>query len=50
MEAFAKEYQGETKLPAAPAAPKSRVIRGDDESGVSTADQFAEMAQQFFNR
>lgn len=49
MEAFAKEYEGETKLPAAPAAPRSRVIRDDDGQGVSTADQFAEMAQQFFN-
>lgn len=49
MESFAKEYQGATKLPTMPPAPASRVIRGDDESKVSTADQFAEMAEQFFS-
>ena len=47
MESFAKEYAGATKLPAAPPAPNSRVIRGN-QSQASTADQFAEMAEQFF--
>ena len=48
MESFAEEYAGVTKLPAAPSAPKSRVIRDDGQAQVDTADQFAEMAQQFF--
>ena len=47
MEAFAKEYASETKVPAAPKAPESRIQR---EGGAkpSTADQFAEMAENFF--
>ena len=48
MEAFAKEYAGATKVPAAPPAPAKRVIRGGNEQQSSTADQFAEMAEQFF--
>lgn len=48
MESFAKEYAGVTKLPAAPPAPQSRVIRGGDTKQPTTADQFADMAQQFF--
>lgn len=49
MEAFAKEYASETKVPAAPKAPESRIQR---EGGAkpSTADQFAEMAEKFFTR
>lgn len=50
MEAFAEEYAGVTKLPAAPSAPRSRVIRDDGEAQASTADQFAEMAERYFNR
>ena len=50
MESFAEEYAGATKLPAAPAAPQSRVIRDDGQAKASTADQFAEMAERFFNR
>lgn len=49
MEAFAKEYASETKVPAAPKAPESRVHRGDG-AKPSTADQFAEMAERFFTR
>lgn len=48
MESFAEEYAGATKLPAAPAAPQSRVIRDDGSAKPSTADQFAEMAERFF--
>lgn len=40
MEAFAKEFAGETKLPAAPDAPRSRVVRGG-EAPMSTRDRFA---------
>ena len=40
MEAFAKEYAGETKVPAAPSAPESRVIRGG-EAAMSNRDRFA---------
>ena len=40
MEAFAKEYAGETKVPSAPSAPESRVIRGG-EAAMSTRDRFA---------
>jgi hypothetical protein len=47
MEAFAKEYAGIQKVPAAPTAPTSRVVRGSS-SKPSTADQFAEMAESFF--
>lgn len=47
MEAFAKEFASETRVPAAPKAPESRVQRGDG-AKVSTADQFAEMAEKFF--
>ena len=47
MEAFAKEYAGIQKVPAAPTAPTSRVVRGET-SKPSTADQFAEMAESFF--
>lgn len=47
MEAFAKEYASETKVPAAPRAPESRVVRGDG-AKPSTADQFAEMAERYF--
>ena len=49
MEALAAEYAEETKVPAAPRAPKSRVVR-DDDKPADTADQFAEMAARFFNR
>lgn len=49
MEAFAREYaEAVQDVPAAPPAPSSRVIRGG-EAQVSTADQFAEMAERFFN-
>ena len=41
MEALAKEYAGLTKVPAAPSAPESRVIRGGD-SKKSNADRFAD--------
>lgn len=47
MEAFAKAYAAENAVPAAPSAPASRVIR-DGGAEVTTADQFAEMAEQFF--
>lgn len=40
MEAFAKEYAEDHKLPAAPPAPKSRVVRGDTPA-TSTRDKFA---------
>lgn len=40
MEAFAKEYASETKVPAAPKAPESRVQRGDG-AKQSTRDKFA---------
>lgn len=51
MEAFAKEYAANAPAtpPAAPPAPSSRVLRGGNESA-STADQFAAMAEKFFNR
>ena len=49
MEAFAKEYGAQAgSVPAAPPAPSSRVIRGG-EGEATTADQFAEMAKQFFS-
>ena len=47
MEAFAEEYAGIEKPPAAPPAPQSRIVRGGG-SKPSTADQFAEMAEHFF--
>lgn len=47
MEAFAKEYASETKVPAAPKAPESRIQR-EGGAKASTADQFAEMAENFF--
>lgn len=47
MEAFAKEYATETKVPAAPKAPESRIQR-EGGAKASTADQFAEMAENFF--
>lgn len=40
MEAFAKEYASETKVPAAPKAPESRVQRGGG-AKTSTRDKFA---------
>ena len=40
MEAFAKEYASETKVPAAPKAPESRIQRGDG-AKTSTRDKFA---------
>lgn len=40
MESFAKEYAGIQKVPAAPTAPSSRVIRGG-EGKVKTRDKFA---------
>lgn len=49
MESFAEEYASATKLPAAPAAPQSRVIRDDEQAKASTAEQFAEMAEHFFH-
>lgn len=48
MERFAEEYEGSEKPPVAPPAPSSRVLRGDG-GKATTADQFAEMAEQFFN-
>lgn len=48
MEAFAKEYEAETHVPAAPPAPQSNVIR-DGAGAASTRDQFGELAQMFFN-
>ena len=47
MEAFAKEFAAETKVPAAPKAPESRIAR-EGGAKTSTADQFAEMADKFF--
>ena len=47
MEAFAKEYAGVAKVPSAPTAQASHVIR-DNGHKASTADQFAEMAEKFF--
>lgn len=49
MEAFAEEYAGIEKPPAAPPAPQSRVVRGNGQ-GASTRDQFADLASQFFKR
>jgi len=49
MEAFAGEYAEATKVPAAPPAPGSRIVRGEG-AKPSTADQFAEMAERFFQR
>ena len=40
MEAFATEYAGVAKVPAAPSASQSRVIRGGDEKQ-TTRDKFA---------
>ena len=40
MEAFAKEYAGVAKVPAAPPASQSRLIRGGDEKQ-TTRDKFA---------
>lgn len=40
MESFAKEYAAETKVPAAPSAPDSRVIRGG-EAAMTNRDRFA---------
>lgn len=40
MESFAEEYAGVTKLPAAPDAPKSRVVT-DEGAAMSTRDRFA---------
>ena len=48
MEAFAKEYASETRVPTAPRAPETRIQRGDG-AKATTADQFAEMAERFFN-
>lgn len=50
MESFAEEYAGATKVPAAPPAPESRIVRDDEHPEASTRDQFAEMASSFFNR
>ena len=50
MESFAEEYAGATKVPAAPPAPESRIVRDDEHPEASTRDQFAEMASNFFNR
>ena len=47
MEAFAKEYAGVAKVPSAPTAQASHVIR-DNGHKASTAEQFAEMAEKFF--
>ena len=40
MESFAEEYAGVTKVPAAPAAPNSRIVRGD-EAAMTNRDRFA---------
>ena len=48
MESFAKEYAELTKLPVAPPAPQSRVIRDEGAADADTAAQFAEMAERFF--
>lgn len=48
MESFAEEYAGATKLPAAPPAPERRIIRGGETPEADTAEQFAEMASNFF--
>jgi len=48
MEALAAEYAEQTKLPSAPPAPKSRVIRDEGAAETDTAAQFAEMAERFF--
>ena len=47
MESFAKEYASEGKVPAAAPAPSSRVQRNGT-ARLSTAEQFAEMAEQYF--
>lgn len=47
MEAFSKEYASATKVPTAPPAPESRINRGNG-AKPSTADQFADMAENFF--
>ena len=48
METFAQEYAAETHIPAAPAAPRTNILR-DEGGSASTADQFAELAQMFFH-
>ena len=48
METFAKEYEAETHVPAAPPAPQTNVLRGGG-GAASTRDQFGELAQLFFN-
>lgn len=48
MEAFAKEYEAETHIPAAPQAPQSNIIR-EGSGAATTRDQFSELAQLFFN-
>ena len=42
MEAFAQEYQGEAKVPAAPQGPQSRIVRDDGGAKRTNADRFAE--------
>lgn len=48
MEAFAKEFAEETHVPAATAAPASRVLRDDDGAEVATRDTFADLISQAF--
>ncbi len=45
MESFAKEYEAENHVPAAPPAPNSKIVRTDG-AAPSTRDLFAEYAAQ----
>lgn len=47
MEAFAREYEAENHIPAAPAAPATRINRSDG-AGSSNRDAFAELLAQAF--
>lgn len=49
MESFAEQYAAEVPTPSAPSAPSTRIVR-DEKASVSTRDQFAAQAAQFFTR